>query len=184
VGGSDKKKTKTTYQPPQWVEHASRQAIGMGRQIAQQEYQPFTDRRVAGLSDSEKEAERRAGHSRSLASPYFRKAADYTERGTQQFSDVDIGQYMNPYIKGALDPVAREIREEGARGQIELEGRAASMDAFGGSRAALAQAENREKTLQGISDRATNALETWKPQAVSRCLAKVSSAWPSRTSQL
>jgi hypothetical protein len=60
--------------------------------------------------------------------------------------------YMSPYIKGALDPAAREIRQEGAREANALDARSASMNAFGGSRAALAQSENREKTLQGISD--------------------------------
>jgi hypothetical protein len=69
-----------------------------------------------------------------------------------QFKDANMEDYMNPYIKGALDPVAREINEAGRTEQNRLEGMASSMNAFGGSRAALAQSQNREKTIQGISD--------------------------------
>jgi hypothetical protein len=86
------------------------------------------------------------------AQPYYQTAAGYAERGAGQFEDADMSKYMNPYIKGALDPAAREIRQEGARGAMELDARASSMDAFGGSRAALMRSENREKTIQGVSD--------------------------------
>ena len=67
-------------------------------------------------------------------------------------SDAERNRYMNPYIKGALDPAAREIREEGQREINRLEGQRASMDAFGGSRAALLRSEAREKTLQEVGD--------------------------------
>ena len=55
-------------------------------------------------------------------------------------------------IKGALDPAAREIREEGQRGLTGIEDRAASMDAFSGRRSALAKKDMREVTTQGLSD--------------------------------
>jgi hypothetical protein len=152
VGGGDKKKTETTYTPPTWAESGARDAVSIGRRISRQQYEEYGGERVAGLSQNEQLGMKRAGYSRSLAQPYFNKAEGSLERGTQQFKDADMQDYMNPYIKGALDPAAREIREEGAREGHALDARAASMNAFGGSRAALAQSENREKTLQGVSD--------------------------------
>ena len=72
-------------------------------------------------------------------------------QGVQDFSQFDSATYMNPYIKAALDPTAREVREQGTRNRNDLLGR---MDAAGayGSRAALSLREQDELTQQGISD--------------------------------
>jgi hypothetical protein len=89
------------------------------------------------------------------AQPYYQEAAGLARDSTQSWadmSDAERDRYMNPYIKGALDPAAREIREEGQRDAMALDARASSMDAFGGSRAALMRSENREKTIQGVKD--------------------------------
>lgn len=150
--GSKKKKTTQTYQPPSWIEGASKQAVGIGQRIAGQEYTPYEGERVAALSENEQAGIDMARDTAGAAQPYYQQAGALVDRGTQQFTDTNIQDYMNPFIEGALDPAAREIREEGARGAMELDSRAASMDAFGGSRAALMRSENREKTIQGISD--------------------------------
>lgn len=152
MGGKSKKKTTSTYTPPSWVENASKQAIGIGQRIGNQRFQAYGKDRVAGLSENELLGMEKARSSVGIGDPYFEQAANYAERGAQSWADADQSRYMNPYIKGALDPAAREIREEGERGAAALDSRAASMDAFGGSRAALMRSENREKTLQGISD--------------------------------
>lgn len=150
--GSKKKTTKQTYTPPAWVEGASQQAVGIGQRIASQGYEEYGGDRVAGLSRNEEQGINMASRTAGAGQPYYKAGAALAERGTQQFADADMSQYMNPYIKNALDPAAREIREEGARGAIALDSRASSMDAFGGSRAALMRSENREKTIQGVSD--------------------------------
>lgn len=149
--GSKKKKTTQTYKPPEWVEGGAKDAMTIGRRIGNQQYEAYTGERVAGLSQNEQmgmDLARETG----VGDPYYQEGAALARRGTEQFRDADMSEYMNPYIKGALDPAAREIREEGARGAAELDSRAASMDAFGGSRAALMRSENREKTLQGVKD--------------------------------
>lgn len=150
--GGKKKKSTQTYTPPSWVESGSRQAIGIGKRIANQQYEAYEGQRVAGLSENEQAGLTMARDTAGAAQPYMQRAAALTERGSQQFEDADMSQYMNPYIKNALDPAAREIREEGQREANALDSRAESMDAFGGSRAALMRSENREKTLQSVSD--------------------------------
>lgn len=152
VGGSDKKQTKTTYTPPSWIEGASQDAIGIGQRIANQQYQPYTGRRVAEMSENEREGYQKAGTSSQYGQADWGRATAALDRGTQQFKDANIDDYMNPYIKSALDPVAREISEEGQRQGQAIDAKASSMDAFGGRRAALAKSDLSEKTLQGISD--------------------------------
>ncbi len=150
--GSKKQKTTQTYTPPSWVQGAARQAVGLGQRIGSQRYEQYGGDRIAGLSENEQMGLEMARQTAGAAQPYMEEAAGLARRGAQQFVDADIDQYMNPYIKQALDPAAREIREQGLREQQALRGRAASMGAFGGSRAALMQAEAQERTTQELSD--------------------------------
>jgi len=150
--GSKKTKSKQTYTPPSWVEGASKQAVGIGQRIGRKQYEAYTGDRVAGLSENERMGVEMARDNVGIAQPYYDKAETYADRGATSWTDADQSRFINPYIKGALDPAAREIREEGARGAMALDARASSMDAFGGSRAALMRTGEREKTLQGVED--------------------------------
>jgi hypothetical protein len=153
VGSSkSKKKTTSTYTPPAWVEDASRQAIGIGRSIGNQQFRAFGGERVAGLSENERMGMQMARDSVGVGDPYFDKSAMYADRGAQSWTDADQSKFINPYIKGALDPAAREIREQGQRALTDVTDRAASMDAFSGRRSQLAQADIQEKTMQELGD--------------------------------
>lgn len=153
--GGKKKSTTQTYKPAGYVEGAAKQAISLGQGIANQQYQEYGGQRVAGLSQNEQMGMRMARDTAGISTPYYEEAAGLARDSTQSWADLSQAErdrYMNPYIKGALDPAAREIREEGQREAMRLDSRASSMDAFGGSRAALMRSENREKTLQGVKD--------------------------------
>ena len=165
--GSKRRTTTSTYRPPSWVEGGARQAVDLGRRIGSQQYTPYTGDRVAGLSTNEQMGIDLAARSSGAYQPYFDDARGLIERGTQQFGDADIQSYMNPYITAALDPTAREIREEGARALNQLDAQAASRGAFGGSRAALMRSEQLERTTQGISDLYARGMSDAYDRAVS-----------------
>ena len=150
--GKKKKETKQTYTPPSWVEGGAQDAMTIGRRIGNQQYEAYGGERVAGLSANEQQGMALASSSAGAAQPYYQEGAALASRGAQQFADADMSQYMNPYIMNALDPAAREIREEGLREGNRLDAQSTSMDAFGGSRAALSRSENRERTIQGVGD--------------------------------
>jgi hypothetical protein len=150
--GSKKKKTEQTYTPPSWVSGTAQRASGIANRIAGQQYQAYDGERVAGLSQNEQAGMQMARDTAGAAQPYYDQSAALAERGSQQFADADMSQYMNPYIENALDPAARKIREEGSRQQMALDSRSASMNAFGGSRAALMQQGVTEGTLEATSD--------------------------------
>ena len=150
--GSKKTKNTQTYTPPKNVEAGANKAIEIGTRIANQEYSPYSGERVAPLSANEQQGIDMASRTAGASQPYYAASAGYAERGAQQFTDANMADYMNPYIKGALDPAAREIGEAGAREEQRIAGSAASMNAFSGSRSQIAQGQNREATLQAKSD--------------------------------
>lgn len=145
------KKQESRYTPPSYVEGGARQAVDLGRRIGNQTYTPYTAQRVAPLSQNEQLGMSLARNT-GAAMPYFQEGASLMRRGAERFTDADMQGYMNPYIKGVLDPSAREISERGAREANRLDSMRPSMDAFGGSRGALLRGENYEKTNQAISD--------------------------------
>lgn len=104
------------------------------------------------MGDNERRAASLAAQSVGAYQPDMMKARGALEAGSTRFTDADIQSYMNPYIKGALDPVAREARLEGARRRNEIAGQASSMDAWSGSRSALMLAEQDRNTQQQVSD--------------------------------
>ena len=104
------------------------------------------------MSDAERQAFERATTSAGDYRGDLETARGYATQAAQPFTSFDVDAYMNPYIQGALDPAAREIREELARQQAGIGSRAAEMDAFGGSRSRIAKAEMGREGLEAVSD--------------------------------
>jgi hypothetical protein len=147
------KKSKTTTQRiPPWLEEGSQQAVALGRKIGEREYTPYEGQRIAGIDPNEQRAYDLAATEGGTYRADVDRARQLAERGSQSFLDADIQGYMNPYIKSALEPAARELREEGARQQELAKSQAGMAGAFGGSRAAIIQAETTGKSIEAISD--------------------------------
>lgn len=141
-----------TREIPAWLEQGSQQAVGIAQGIADRPYTAYEDQRIAGLSEAERLAgERAIGESGAYQTDLERSRA-LTEQGAQAFTDADIQAYINPYVSGALDPAAREFREEMARQQGLIGGQAGRVGAFGGSRQAILESENLRGGTEAISD--------------------------------
>jgi hypothetical protein len=104
------------------------------------------------MSPAEQAAYQRATTSGGAYQQDLSRARTFADQAAQPFTSFDVSEYMNPYIKGALDPAAREIREEMAREQNRLGSRAGEVGAFGGSRQAIAEAENVRGGKEAIGD--------------------------------
>ncbi len=153
MGGKKKRKTTQTYRPAGYVEGGARQAVNLARQIGSQEYEAYGGPRVAQLSQNEQAGLDLARDSVGVGTPYYEESAGLARDATRSFTDAGVAeQYMSPYIESALDPTARRFREEGARQLNELRARGASTSAFGGSRAALMEAEAARGIREGVGD--------------------------------
>lgn len=112
----------------------------------------YQGERIAGMSPNEREAYMAARYGGAQGQQDLETSRAYAEQAATPFTEFDMEAYMNPYIKGALDPAAREIREEMAREQRELGSRATEMSAFGGARQAILEAEQKKGGREAISD--------------------------------
>lgn len=145
-------KTTQTREIPSWLREGSQQAVSMARGIADRPYTPYEDQRVAGLSEAEQLASDRAMTMGQDYQTDLSRAREYTEQGAQSFLDADMNAYMNPFVKGALDPAARELREQIARETREVGSQAGQVGAFGGGRQAILESETKRGGLEAIGD--------------------------------
>lgn len=148
-----KKSKETKTEIPPWLEEGSKKAVGIATKIADRPYTPYEKQRFAEASPAEQKAfEMAMGPEAGAWREDIERSREFAERGGQSFLDADIQAYMSPYIESALEPAARELREEGLRSQERLRQQAGMAEVFGGSRAAILEAEATGRPLEAISD--------------------------------
>lgn len=149
-----KSKTTTTSRRDiaPFMEEGSKQAVARAREIADRPYVEYGGERIAGMGEAEQQAMGLAQTGAGAWKADLGRSREFAERAATPFTEFDMSEYMNPYIKGALDPAARELREEMAR-QTNLVGQQAGMvNAFGGSRQAILEAETQRGGTEAIGD--------------------------------
>lgn len=82
----------------------------------------------------------------------FNAPAGYKSVGGS-FTDAGIaGQYMNPYLRQALDPQMKEMQRQADIQRVQDAGRLTQAGAFGGSRQAIMESEGRRNLLDKQAD--------------------------------
>lgn len=150
--GDNTSSQTTTKNIPPWLDAASQGAVGLGAKIATRPYTPFTGDRVQPLDPNEEQAYNLARTQGGSFNQDLDTARGYANFAARPSTSFDVNQYMNPYIKGALDPAARELRLESQQ-QINNAGQQAAMNnSFGGSRGAILESEARRSGTQAVGD--------------------------------
>jgi hypothetical protein len=150
--GGGKKTTTQTYKPPSWVEDSARGALSTAQRVQNTPYQAYTGQRVAPLSQNEQAGIDLASRGAGGWQDDISMARGFLGRSAERFTDADIQSYMNPYIKGALDPAARELNEDTQRRVNTLQGQQKSRGAFGGGRATLMEQETVRGGQEALGD--------------------------------
>ena len=98
--------------------------------------------------------------------PYFQQAKDQAGLGSLAFTEADANRLMNPFLRGVTDTAKREaIREYEGTIQPKLDAAAVQAGSFGGSRAAILEAEGQRNLQQQLSDIEERGLATAFEQA-------------------
>jgi hypothetical protein len=116
----------------------------MARQYAAKPWERYEGERVSALSGNEQRAYELAGENAGKGVAAL--------ANIQRFPQANMSEYINPYIKGALDPAGREIALRGQQQQNQIQQQAQSVGAFSGSRQILREQEARKGTEQALSD--------------------------------
>lgn len=98
-----------------------------------------------GLTPSQRRAIQLANDNTGEWRPYIDKAA-------KGIPGTDLNEYMNPFIKGALDPAAQEINRLAEKKRLANQAKAAQVGAFGGSRAAVEKGALDRSEMEAVGD--------------------------------
>ena len=179
LGGKDNEQT-TKVEYPSWVEDYGKRIAKAGGRLADQEYTPYPYERVAGWGPGQDAAYDAAFSSAGSWAPALQRGAglvegalSYATPNSFQFNplgvyggadvtprevtartwDADVArQYMNPYISEALQPAIRDAQVAFSQDILGDRASAAAEGAYGGSRQAVLDAENRRRFEVGLGD--------------------------------
>ena len=153
-GSASQEQARTTAQTnyPDWYNRLQQANLLRGAEAAFEEYQPYGGPRMAIAGPEQQAARAGFGGLAGIAAPSFAEAMRQSRLGATQLAGADITPYMSPFQQAVTDVALREARRQGDIQRRGLESQATKAGAFGGSRAALEQAEAERNIQRGLAD--------------------------------
>jgi hypothetical protein len=184
--GSNQTGETTSGALSQSAQNVASDLFGKAQSFANQPYTQYQGQRLAGLDPMQQQGIQAAGGVSGEAGNLYDQMraqlaggqtpgmvpmsgalagdiAQYGQQGgqaalglAQRFPDVNIQEYMNPYIQEVLDPALADIGRRASQERNALNARSAMTGSFGGSRNAIAQAEQERNTMQEMGRLSAN----------------------------
>lgn len=175
--GTGKQTSTTTSTPsiPADVTAARQDLLARAQRAAAEPFPRYDQPRVAGFTPDQlagfqaaRDIAAAGGALAPLTPELTREGVAATRSLAQRLPDVNIQEYMSPYLEGVLDPAIRDIEERAARSRLQLGQQAARTGAFGGSRQAIAESELERGTQRTIGEESARQ----RQQAYNQALAQ------------
>ena len=151
-GGSKSQRVTSETKLPAWLEQAGEETFDFASDLSRRPYTPYTGARIAPLSGMEVEGVNLLRRSTGAYLPALGTADEFAKAGAQRWDGVWRDEYMNPFIKSALDPAAREIERASERQRLDRNARAVHAGAFGGTRQGVTDVLGEQREREAISD--------------------------------
>ena len=174
-GSQPSSTTQTTTTIPQYARPTVERTIGRAEALSKEGYRPYGDERVAEFSPLQQqsfEAAGKLGPTQQIGQgTQFAGISGLQGLGAgQQYaqqatSPGSMGAYMSPFTNLALEPQMREAARRSSMEGLQAQSRAIQSGAFGGSRAALMDAERQRNLGQLQSDIYGKGMQTAFEQA-------------------
>ena len=132
--------TSTSSSLSSWAGPYVTNTLSEGAAFAARPYETYTGPLTAGASDLQNQAFTGA---KTVAGAGY----DPTKFTSGTFGAAQAQQYMNPYLSAVLDPQMKELQRQADITRVENAGRMTQRGAYGGSRQAIGEAEDRKNLL-------------------------------------
>jgi hypothetical protein len=131
-GGGGQQQSQQVNDIPDWLKPDVQDVIGKSKALAETPYEAYGGKRVAGLSDLQKQAMGTASSPEAFGK--------------------SVQGYMNPYMQNVVDVQKRNAREQAGIAANTMNARAAQTGAFGGSGLALQRAAMNRGTARQLDE--------------------------------
>jgi len=150
--GTPEMKPTSAAELPEYLQKAGANMVGAGIDIAQEDYVPYTDPRLASMNPAMLQAMQQglgmAGISTLQGQQSYNTAAGAAGGPTQ----AQITANMNPYMTQVADVSAQKMRDESAIQAQKLAASAAQSGGLNSTRYAIQDAERQKNLTSGIGD--------------------------------
>jgi len=147
-GGGQTTSTNYTSNVPEYAQAPFMKMVGKGFALSEAPYQAYGGERVAQFSPLQQQAFQQAGQ-QQVAGQVGLGSGLAAMSGLSSFTQPGTaGQYMSPFIMGALAPQLQELSRQSAIQGTQQQAEAVGRGAFGGSRDAIMRAERERNLMQ------------------------------------
>lgn len=144
--------TTTTTQVPQWMEEPLVRMIKSGESLAGQPYTPYQGPRISGFTPDQQTSFQGVRDNAYAGINSLGQAQSYVDQSAMGIPDMNVQQYMNPFLQAAIDPAALELERAYQKDLNAIRAEAAANDAFGGSRQAIREGTVQRNFQENLAD--------------------------------
>jgi len=150
-GTPEMKPTEST-QLPDYLKKAGANMVGAAMDVAQEDYIPYTDPRIAQFNKAQQDAMTQGIGMSGISTLQGQQAYNTAAGAAGGPTQAQITGYMNPYMTQVADVAAQKMRDESAIQQQKLAASAAQSGGLNSTRFAIQDAERQKNLTSGIGD--------------------------------
>ena len=137
---------------PDYLQQAGANMVGAALDVAQEDYVPYTDPRLAVMTPRQIAAMQQADQMAGISTLQAQQAQQAAVGATGGPTQAQITGYMNPYMTQVADIAAQKMRDQSAIEQQGLAAQAAQSGGLDSTRFAIQEAERKKNLTEGIGN--------------------------------
>ena len=150
--GTPEMKPTDAKQLPEYLQKAGANMVGAAMDVAGEDYIPYTDPRLAGMTPEMQAAMNQGIGMGGISTLQGQQSYDTALGAAGGPSQAQIQNYMNPYMTQVADVAAQKMKDESAIQQQKLAASAAQSGGLNSTRFAIQDAERQKNLTSGIGD--------------------------------
>jgi hypothetical protein len=114
-GGTPQMKPTSATQIPEYLQMAGANLVGAAQDVAQEEYVPYTDPRLAAMTPEQLAAQQQGIGMAGVSTGQMAPAMQAMQAATGGPTQAQITGYMSPYMTGVADIAAQKMQDPTAK---------------------------------------------------------------------
>lgn len=144
---------RQTNDLPEWVDQGGKENYDLAKEIASRPYEAYEGQRIAGFTpDMATGFDMAKSGLGAWQQPLSQAMQATSDVAGTNFTNADIGAYMNPFTQQVTNQGLRELGRQGEITRNDISMRAQGAGAFDGARHGVIEAEQRRNQTQAESD--------------------------------
>ena len=151
-GGTPEMKPTSAAQLPEYLQKAGANMVGAAQEVANENYIPYTDPRLAGMTPEMQAAMQQGIGMGGISTLQGQQSYNTAQGAAGGPSQAQIQSYMNPYMTQVADVSAQKMRDESLMQKNQNAAAAAQSGGLNSTRFGVQEAERQNNLTTGIGD--------------------------------